>query len=117
MDALGCMKSLLLAAAQYRAAKTPCNAALLQRGLEVRAAPGLGPRAAAEAGRRGPEGRRGCRWCPPGLGVAVSGSGPAWLRSAAALCGRSAGSGAAGALAGPAASAAAQRAGPGRVPR
>ncbi|XP_010565609.1 PREDICTED: protein CIP2A [Haliaeetus leucocephalus] len=35
MDALGCMKSLLLAATQYRAAKTPSNAALLQRSLEV----------------------------------------------------------------------------------
>ncbi|KAM9628072.1 protein CIP2A [Morphnus guianensis] len=35
MDALGCMKSLLLAATQYRAAKTPPNAALLQRSLEV----------------------------------------------------------------------------------
>ncbi|XP_054019180.1 protein CIP2A [Dryobates pubescens] len=35
MDALGCMKSLLLAATQYRAAKTPTNAALLQRSLEV----------------------------------------------------------------------------------
>ncbi|KAM6319600.1 protein CIP2A [Podargus strigoides] len=35
MDALGCMKSLLLAAAKYRAAKTPANAAVLQRGLEV----------------------------------------------------------------------------------
>ncbi|XP_054668954.1 protein CIP2A [Grus americana] len=35
MDVLGCMKSLLLAATQYRAAKTPPNAALLQRSLEV----------------------------------------------------------------------------------
>ncbi|XP_025914162.1 protein CIP2A isoform X2 [Apteryx rowi] len=35
MDASGCMKSLLLAAAQYRASKTPPNAALLQRSLEV----------------------------------------------------------------------------------
>ncbi|XP_065685513.2 protein CIP2A [Patagioenas fasciata] len=35
MDASGCMKSLLLAATQYRTAKTPPNAALLQRGLEV----------------------------------------------------------------------------------
>ncbi|XP_065532047.1 protein CIP2A [Lathamus discolor] len=35
MDASGCMKSLLLAAAQYRAAKTAPNAALLQRSLEV----------------------------------------------------------------------------------
>ncbi|XP_071613681.1 protein CIP2A [Heliangelus exortis] len=35
MDALGSMKSLLLAAAQYRAAKTEPNAALLQRSLEV----------------------------------------------------------------------------------
>ncbi|KAM9246561.1 protein CIP2A [Leptosomus discolor] len=35
MDALGCMKSLLLAATQYRAAKTAPNAALLQRSLEV----------------------------------------------------------------------------------
>ncbi|XP_021256519.1 protein CIP2A [Numida meleagris] len=35
MDASGCMKSLLLAATQYRAAKTPSNAALVQRGLEV----------------------------------------------------------------------------------
>uniref|UniRef100_A0A8B9NAT5 Cell proliferation regulating inhibitor of protein phosphatase 2A n=1 Tax=Accipiter nisus TaxID=211598 RepID=A0A8B9NAT5_9AVES len=35
MDALGCMKSLLLAVTQYRAAKTPSNAALLQRSLEV----------------------------------------------------------------------------------
>ncbi|XP_030311955.1 protein CIP2A [Calypte anna] len=35
MDALGSMKSLLLAAAQYRAAKTESNAALLQRSLEV----------------------------------------------------------------------------------
>ncbi|KAM8820443.1 protein CIP2A [Eudromia elegans] len=35
MDASGCMKSLLLAAAQYRAAKTSPNAALLQRSLEV----------------------------------------------------------------------------------
>lgn len=37
MDASGCMKSLLLAATQYRAAKTPSNAALVQRSLEVRA--------------------------------------------------------------------------------
>lgn len=43
MDALACMKSLLLAASQYRTAKTPPNAALLQRSLEVRAAPALGP--------------------------------------------------------------------------
>uniref|UniRef100_A0A672UMI2 Cellular inhibitor of PP2A n=1 Tax=Strigops habroptila TaxID=2489341 RepID=A0A672UMI2_STRHB len=35
MDASGCMKSLLLAATQYRAAKTAPNAALLQRSLEV----------------------------------------------------------------------------------
>ncbi|NP_001025956.2 protein CIP2A homolog [Gallus gallus] len=35
MDASGCMKSLLLAATQYRAAKTPSNAALVQRSLEV----------------------------------------------------------------------------------
>ncbi|KAM9299970.1 protein CIP2A [Morus bassanus] len=35
MDASGCMKALLLAATQYRAAKTPPNAALLQRSLEV----------------------------------------------------------------------------------
>ncbi|XP_027537331.1 protein CIP2A isoform X1 [Neopelma chrysocephalum] len=35
MDAPGCMKALLLAATQYRAAKTPHNAALLQRSLEV----------------------------------------------------------------------------------
>ncbi|XP_055657462.1 protein CIP2A isoform X1 [Falco peregrinus] len=35
MDALGCMKALLLAATQYRAAKTSHNAALLQRSLEV----------------------------------------------------------------------------------
>ncbi|KAM6384926.1 protein CIP2A isoform 3-T3 [Alca torda] len=35
MDALACMKSLLLAASQYRTAKTPPNAALLQRSLEV----------------------------------------------------------------------------------
>lgn len=37
MDVSGCMKSLLLAATQYRAAKTPSNAALVQRSLEVRA--------------------------------------------------------------------------------
>ncbi|XP_061484094.1 protein CIP2A [Rhineura floridana] len=35
MDALACMKSLLLAASQYRAARTPSNAVLLQRSLEV----------------------------------------------------------------------------------
>uniref|UniRef100_A0A8D0KUS7 Cellular inhibitor of PP2A n=2 Tax=Strigidae TaxID=30459 RepID=A0A8D0KUS7_STROC len=35
MDAVGCMKSLLLAVTQYRVAKTPPNAALLQRSLEV----------------------------------------------------------------------------------
>ncbi|XP_066476456.1 protein CIP2A [Tiliqua scincoides] len=35
MDASACMKSLLLAAAQYRAARTDPNAALLQRSLEV----------------------------------------------------------------------------------
>ncbi|XP_028582553.2 protein CIP2A isoform X2 [Podarcis muralis] len=35
MDAQACMKSLLLAASQYRAARTPPNAALLQRSLEV----------------------------------------------------------------------------------
>uniref|UniRef100_A0A8B9FCF6 Cell proliferation regulating inhibitor of protein phosphatase 2A n=1 Tax=Amazona collaria TaxID=241587 RepID=A0A8B9FCF6_9PSIT len=35
MDALGCMKSLLLAATQYRAAKTASNSAVLQRSLEV----------------------------------------------------------------------------------
>uniref|UniRef100_A0A8C3L3Z9 Cellular inhibitor of PP2A n=1 Tax=Chrysolophus pictus TaxID=9089 RepID=A0A8C3L3Z9_CHRPC len=35
MDASGCMKSLLLAATQYRAAKTPSNAALVRRSLEV----------------------------------------------------------------------------------
>ncbi|PKU28695.1 protein cip2a [Limosa lapponica baueri] len=35
MDALACMKSLLLAASQYRTAKTPPNEALLQRSLEV----------------------------------------------------------------------------------
>ncbi|XP_032909513.1 protein CIP2A [Catharus ustulatus] len=35
MDAPGCMKGLLLAAAEYRAAKTAHNAALLQRSLEV----------------------------------------------------------------------------------
>ncbi|XP_069724943.1 protein CIP2A [Phaenicophaeus curvirostris] len=35
MDASGCMKSLLLAATQYRAARTPPNAELLQRSLEV----------------------------------------------------------------------------------
>ncbi|XP_005038823.1 PREDICTED: protein CIP2A [Ficedula albicollis] len=35
MDAPGCMKGLLLAAAQYRAARTAHNAALLQRSLEV----------------------------------------------------------------------------------
>ncbi|XP_075371178.1 protein CIP2A isoform X3 [Mycteria americana] len=35
MDALGSLKSLLLAATQYRAAKTPSNAAVLQRSLEV----------------------------------------------------------------------------------
>lgn len=39
MDAPGCMKALLLAATEYRAAKTAHNAALLQRSLEVRAAP------------------------------------------------------------------------------
>lgn len=36
MDASACMKSLLLAASQYRAARTQPNAALLQRSLEVR---------------------------------------------------------------------------------
>ncbi|KAK9402267.1 protein CIP2A [Crotalus adamanteus] len=35
MDASACMKSLLLAASQYRAARTQSNAALLQRSLEV----------------------------------------------------------------------------------
>ncbi|KAI1242327.1 hypothetical protein IHE44_0005861 [Lamprotornis superbus] len=35
MDAPGCMKALLLAATEYRAAKTAHNAALLQRSLEV----------------------------------------------------------------------------------
>ncbi|XP_035170986.1 protein CIP2A [Oxyura jamaicensis] len=35
MDVSGCMKSLLLAATQYKTAKTPCNAALVQRSLEV----------------------------------------------------------------------------------
>ncbi|XP_033916072.1 protein CIP2A homolog [Melopsittacus undulatus] len=35
MDASGCMKSLLRAARQYRAAPTAANAALLQRSLEV----------------------------------------------------------------------------------
>lgn len=46
MDVSGCMKSLLLAATQYKAAKTPCNAALVQRSLEVRMALALGLRAA-----------------------------------------------------------------------
>lgn len=36
MDASACMKSLLLAASQYRTARTQPNAALLQRSLEVR---------------------------------------------------------------------------------
>lgn len=40
MDAPRCMKALLLAAAEYRAARTAHNAALLQRSLEVGAAPG-----------------------------------------------------------------------------
>lgn len=44
MDAPGCMKGLLLTAAEYRAAKTAHNAALLQRSLEVGAAPAPGPR-------------------------------------------------------------------------
>uniref|UniRef100_A0A8C9NXF4 Cellular inhibitor of PP2A n=1 Tax=Serinus canaria TaxID=9135 RepID=A0A8C9NXF4_SERCA len=35
MDPPSCMKALLLAATEYRAAKTPHNAALLQRSLEV----------------------------------------------------------------------------------
>ncbi|KAM7128107.1 protein CIP2A isoform 2-T2 [Ciconia maguari] len=35
MDAVGSLKSFLLAATQYRAAKTPSNAAVLQRSLEV----------------------------------------------------------------------------------
>uniref|UniRef100_A0A8D0HJ46 Cellular inhibitor of PP2A n=1 Tax=Sphenodon punctatus TaxID=8508 RepID=A0A8D0HJ46_SPHPU len=35
MDVSACMKSLLLAASQYRAARTQSNAALLQRSLEV----------------------------------------------------------------------------------
>nr|XP_020662038.1 protein CIP2A [Pogona vitticeps] len=35
MDASACMKSLLLAASQYRAARTQPNAALLQRSLEI----------------------------------------------------------------------------------
>ncbi|KAJ7320362.1 hypothetical protein JRQ81_019873 [Phrynocephalus forsythii] len=35
MDASACMKSLLLAASQYRAARTAPNAALLQRSLET----------------------------------------------------------------------------------
>ncbi|XP_072740771.1 protein CIP2A isoform X2 [Ciconia boyciana] len=35
MDAVGSLKSLLLAATQYRTAKTPSNAAVLQRSLEV----------------------------------------------------------------------------------
>lgn len=39
MDAPGCMKALLLSATEYRAAKTAQNAALLQRSLEVGAAP------------------------------------------------------------------------------
>lgn len=51
MDVSGCMKSLLLAATQYKAAKTPCNAALVQRSLEVRMAPGL--QAAGERRRSG----------------------------------------------------------------
>lgn len=53
----GCMKSLLLAAPGGR---DPPNAALLQHGLEVRAAPCRGSRAAA--GRRG-------RACACGRGV------------------------------------------------
>lgn len=48
MDASACMKSLLLAASQYRAARTQPNAALLQRSLEVRDSlgrpPGFPPR-------------------------------------------------------------------------
>lgn len=39
MDPPSCMKALLLAATEYRAAKTPHNAALLQRSMEVGAAP------------------------------------------------------------------------------
>lgn len=75
MDASGCMKSLLLAATQYRTAKTPPNAALLQRGLEVRAAPGRGSRAAAGVGRGG----RACscgRGVPSGLWARAAFSGP-----------------------------------------
>lgn len=85
MDASGCMKSLLLAATQYRTAKTPPNAALLQRGLEVRAAPGRGSRAAAGAGRGG----RAClcgRGVPSGLWARVAFFGsPPWATPARAL--------------------------------
>ncbi|KAL7983479.1 hypothetical protein Chor_000355 [Crotalus horridus] len=41
MDASACMKSLLLAASQYRAARTQSNAALLQRSLEEKVISGL----------------------------------------------------------------------------
>lgn len=71
MDALACMKSLLLAASQYRTAKTPPNAALLQRSLEVRAAPALGPSSRGGRGAARP-GMRGCPRCPPGLGARVA---------------------------------------------
>lgn len=105
MDALGCMKSLLLAATQYRAAKTPSNAALLQRSLEVRAAPVLAPpppRAAVGAG--GAAGNLGMAAVSPrasGHGWLFSVPGLGWLLSPIiALGGRSAGSGAAGASAG-----------------
>lgn len=97
MDALGCMKSLLLAATQYRAAKTPANAALLQRSLEVGAAPD-------GAGRPGAWGWP-WPWCSFGLWGRewlFLGPGLGRLPSAAsALGGRSAGSGAPGVSSGP----------------
>lgn len=88
MDALGCMKSLLLAATQYRAAKTPPNAALLRRSLEVSAAPVVGPRVAVGAGQRGgaagnvglamvfprPGGTGGSSRCPISAGSSASSS-------------------------------------------
>lgn len=65
MDAPRCMKALLLAAAEYRAAKTAHNAALLQRSLEVRAAPVPGARREGGAGVGGGCGVRFCNvlWC------------------------------------------------------
>lgn len=77
MDASGCMKSLLLAATQYRAAKTAPNAALLQRSLEVRAVL-VGGCGWSGAEGDGAAGNMAVAVVPPRLGeLFVSSRGPA----------------------------------------